>query len=158
MDSEDAHDSLNLPSLDLSTTELPPLEAAPPADLAPPAYDAQSPVCAQSSPPDPKAQIEIIKDLKRKNLVAGDSWWLLSRVWYRRWQAACSGIAESKEDDPELGVDAIGPIDNSSITGENGQLKVPLLEGSDVELLPEAAWEYLLSWCVSFAPRELDGG
>ncbi|KAK4705241.1 hypothetical protein P7C70_g972, partial [Phenoliferia sp. Uapishka_3] len=116
---------------------------------APPAYNSNSELFTTAAPsvtpPDGAAQVEIIKELNRHDLTAGDSWWLVSRTWYRRWAAAASGEALSKGDEL-LDLEAVGPIDNSSITTTDGQLKQPVLAGVDVELLPAQAYGLLSSW------------
>ncbi|GAA5868046.1 hypothetical protein JCM1840_003663 [Sporobolomyces johnsonii] len=125
--------------------------ASPPPDDdddQPPAYDDELPTFGAgptATPPPGDAQLDIIRELKSGELEDGDSWYLVSRVWYRRWMTACSGVAESKEDDTSLGVDQVGPIDNTPLVVD-GELKKPVVEGVDVEVLPKQAWEILKSW------------
>lgn len=119
-----------------------------PSDVLPPAYDGPSTVASNAPRPEGSVQLEMIVEIKRRELEEGESWFLVSRRWYQRWQAACSGIAQFKGDDASLELDAVGPIDNTDITVEGGMLRRPVLDGVDVETLPTAAWVYLLSWCV----------
>lgn len=100
--------------------------------------------------PSPDQQLKEIAQLCQRELVKGEDWYLISRLWYRRWQVACSGIAESKEDDLELGIDAVGPINSDSITDDEGNLKKPLLLDVEVVAVPKKAWQLLESWYVSF--------
>ncbi|GAA6055880.1 hypothetical protein JCM3770_001539 [Rhodotorula araucariae] len=96
---------------------------------------------------DPQNQLAMISDVKSMPLEAGDSWFLISRAWLRRWQTACSGVAVSKDDDDHLTPEMVGPIDNSSITAADGvSLRRPLTIGVDVEVLPVPAWRYLCDW------------
>lgn len=98
----------------------------------------------------PQNQLMMVEDVKNSPLEAGDSWYLVSRAWYRRWQTACSGVAASKDVDDELTPEMVGPIDNSSLVAEDGvSLRKPLTVGVDVEVLPVPAWRYLCDWCVS---------
>jgi len=91
-------------------------------------------------------QLDIIKELKQSQLEDGDGWYLVSRVWYRRWITACSGTAETKDDDASLSVDQVGPINNSSLVAQDGQLRKPLSERVDLELLPASAYSLLKEW------------
>lgn len=111
---------------------------------SPPAYED---VAQPFSGPPGNVQLEIIKELKNGQLEAGDSWNLVSRIWYRRWITACSGTAETKEDDASISVEEVGPIDNSSLVVD-GQLRKPLSEGVDLELVPSAAYGMLKDWYV----------
>lgn len=106
------------------------------------------PVAPSGSPPDGAAQLDIISNLKTdatSEMQQGEDWYIISRGWFRRWQTACSGVAESKDDDPDVSLADVGPIDNSSILVE-GQLKQPVEVGVDVELLPHNAWDFLVAW------------
>jgi ubiquitin carboxyl-terminal hydrolase 4/11/15 len=96
--------------------------------------------------PTPADQIAQINLLRGRALVKGDTWFLISRIWFRRWQTACSGIAESKEDDIELGVETLGPIDNSDIADEAGKLKRSMILDVNVIAVPEDAYLLLRGW------------
>ncbi|GAA5889649.1 hypothetical protein JCM6882_007092 [Rhodosporidiobolus microsporus] len=99
-------------------------------------------------------QLSVILDLKRQPLEEGDEWYLISRQWFRRWQVACSGHAESKEDAEMEGLspEEVGPVDNSTILeeGPDGveslRKNPPVMDGVDLELLPAPAWRYLVDW------------
>lgn len=108
----------------------------------PPAYDAPN---REFVGPPGDTQLDIIKELKSGNLEDGDGWFLVSRTWYRKWVTACSGTAETKDDDASISVDQVGPIDNSNLVVD-GQLRKPLSDGIDLELLPAAAYRLLKEW------------
>jgi ubiquitin carboxyl-terminal hydrolase 4/11/15 len=98
--------------------------------------------------PDGPAQLEIILNMKNdatSEMQPGEDWYIVSRTWFRRWQTACSGVADSKDDDSDVTLAEVGPIDNTAILVE-GQLKQPVEVGVDVELLPRNAWDYLVTW------------
>lgn len=106
------------------------------------------PVAATRDGPDGAAQLEIINGMKQDattDMAQGQSWFLVSRSWLRRWQTACSGVAESKEDDTPIALDQVGPVDNRDILVD-GELKQPVEVGRDVEILPQSAWDYLVQW------------
>lgn len=115
-----------------------------------PAYNAPSyPLAPTEQGPDGNNQLDMIKEMKRggeMEMEAGEAWFIVSRSWYRRWATACSGMAESKDDDAELSLQDVGPIDNTDILSAEGQLKQPLEVGRDVEILPQPAWDFLLRW------------
>jgi ubiquitin carboxyl-terminal hydrolase 4/11/15 len=142
--------------------------AAPPTadeDL-PPAYDApvrqddddddeeaeDLPTFASSSHyngPAADQQLAMITEMKQFQLEKDETWYLVPRGWYRRWQTACSGIAQSKEDDDSLTPEQVGPIDTTVLTEADGvTLRKPLQVGVDVEVLPTPGWRYLTEWCV----------
>lgn len=117
---------------------------------SPPAYDAPSyPQAAVEAGPDGSNQLEMIKEMKNGGEIemeAGETWFLVSRSWFRRWATACSGVAESKNDDADLTLTDVGPIDNSDILTAQGKLKQPLELGREVEILPRPAWDFLKRW------------
>jgi ubiquitin carboxyl-terminal hydrolase 4/11/15 len=88
-----------------------------------------------------------IKQLCAKPMVAGETWYVMSRHWFRRWEIAC-GILSDKAVGP-LQEQDIGPPDNSSLFDAQGNLTSSLVEKVDVEFLPQEAWSELVAWCVS---------
>lgn len=88
-----------------------------------------------------------IKYLRDKPMVAGDTWYIVSRQWFRPWEIAC-GILSDKSLE-SLQEKDIGPPDNSSLFDSQGNLTSNLVEQIDVEFLPEEAWSELVAWCVS---------
>ncbi|KAK4055840.1 hypothetical protein OIO90_003095 [Microbotryomycetes sp. JL221] len=111
------------------------------------------PVAPSGTRPDGQTQLEIVMEHKRSadfEMSSGDEFMLISRRWYRRWQSACSGGTigpASKEDDVDLTMDEVGPIDNSDLVQEDGQTLKPALQlGQDVEIVPPTAWGMLVSW------------
>ncbi|GAA5864946.1 hypothetical protein JCM3774_003920 [Rhodotorula dairenensis] len=99
-------------------------------------------------------QLAMITDMQQFQLEKDETWYLVPRPWFRRWQTACSGIAQTKEDDDSLTPEQVGPIDTTSLTEADGvTLKKPLLPGVDVELLPTPAWRYLTEWYGLVGPE-----
>lgn len=92
-------------------------------------------------------KVERIKYLRDKPMVAGDTWYIISRQWFRPWEIAC-GILSDKSLE-SLQEKDIGPPDNSSLFDSQGNLISNLVEHIDVEFLPEEAWSELVAWCVS---------
>lgn len=67
----------------------------------------------------------------------GDTWYLISKKWVKKWKSYC-GIDDSSEDHP-------GPIDNSDLLENDLKtLKAHLLDDIDYALAPESAWDELV--------------
>lgn len=98
------------------------------------------------SPPNGDTQKAVITEMVDGQLEAGDSWFLVSRAWYRRWLTACSGMPEEK-DDVLVSMEDVGPLDTQSlIDSATGSLRVPVTVGADCILLPAQAWGMLTAW------------
>lgn len=133
---------------------------SPPAAAdSPPAYEETDGADVDSSNDDEPAgyqgpaaenQLSAIRELKNAPLEEGDDWYIVSRAWYRRWQTAVSGVAAEKGQEEGLNPEEVGPINNTSLAGEDGELRKnpPVQEGVDIELLPAPAWGMLKSWFV----------
>ncbi|KAJ1024788.1 hypothetical protein NDA16_002828 [Ustilago loliicola] len=106
---------------------------------------------AASNEPRPTGQhqLDTIRPMKNRPLHAGDTWCLVSRSWYRRWDAAC---AQRRDSDPSEKTDIpIGPIDNSDLLDQDStpafaQLRSQINEHVDYEMLPEEGWNLLVGW------------
>ena len=90
-------------------------------------------------------KLEYIRRLCDTPLKEGDTWYLVSWRWYRRWEKACSG--EEDKDGPVQEKD-LGPIDNSHLVDSRGNIVSTLIEHSDMEYVPEEAWNAFVAWCV----------
>lgn len=91
----------------------------------------------------PPEKLSAIKKLRQQPLAVGDTWYIIARWWYKRWEKACTG-----EIDKEGGVEesAIGPVDNSSLLDKDTNVISALVEGIDVEFVPKDAWELFVTW------------
>ncbi|ESK97845.1 ubiquitin carboxyl-terminal hydrolase [Moniliophthora roreri MCA 2997] len=98
------------------------------------------PFPSSSSSPD---RLELIRNLMRIPMEVGQTWYLVDRTWYRRWEKACSG--EVDKDGPVSEQD-LGPVSVSSLLDQYGNLKPGLVEGVDVEYVPQEAWDHLVRW------------
>ncbi|GAA5905996.1 putative ubiquitin-specific protease UBP12 [Sporobolomyces salmoneus] len=151
----DTEGSLGASRLKISSTPASPSsdeevgEGSDSKDDSPPTYDDAT---RQFIGPPGDTQLDIIRELQAGLLEEGDSWYLVSRIWYRRWITACTGTAETKEDDTSITVDQVGPIDNSNLVNGDGQLRKPLTDGVDLELLPAGAHSLLKEWYGSMGP------
>ena len=100
--------------------------------------------------PSGQEQLKTIRPMKNQPLVAGQTWYLISRDWYKRWSAACAAVE---------GEDAVtvGPIDNRLLLDEDSTeqqavLKSNITEGIHYEMLPEQGWRLLFSWYGNDGP------
>ncbi|KAJ7068863.1 hypothetical protein B0H15DRAFT_871868, partial [Mycena belliarum] len=102
-----------------------------------PAYAPQH----QSVPPAEK--VARVGSAKVARLNQGDVWYLVDRGWWKRWQKACTGVV-----DKEGGVteEELQGVDNTALVDNNGNLRAPLMDGVDYELVPQAIWEDFVSW------------
>ncbi|KAI6120769.1 hypothetical protein EV401DRAFT_1954212 [Pisolithus croceorrhizus] len=91
----------------------------------------------------PLEKFEYIKRLRGKSMQVGETWFLVSRQWYRRWEFACQGTMDKTGPIEERD---IGPVDNTPLVDQNGNITSNLTEGIDVEFLPEDAWNAFTTW------------
>lgn len=94
----------------------------------------------------PAQKFERIKELCATPLAAGQTWYLVSKRWHRRWERACTGAADKEGVVEEKD---IGSVDNSSLVDLQGNIVSSISEGVDMEYVSEEAWNLLVSWCVS---------
>jgi ubiquitin carboxyl-terminal hydrolase 4/11/15 len=105
--------------------------------------------------PDIDEQIRIIGELTQTTLPPipqeGDKVYLISKQWLQRVLDRKSGAKHSKDEESES---EVGPVDNSDITQEvlkdaDGHDFVRLKPGmgeDDFQILPQAAWDLIVSW------------
>ncbi|GAA5827452.1 hypothetical protein JCM11251_003818 [Rhodosporidiobolus azoricus] len=100
-------------------------------------------------------QLSVILELKNQPLEEGDTWFLISRQWFRRWQTACSGGRATNKEDMEfegLKPEEVGPVDNGSLLeeGPDGVERLrknpPVRADEDVVMVPAPAFRYLEEW------------
>jgi ubiquitin carboxyl-terminal hydrolase 4/11 len=93
----------------------------------------------------PENKFSLVQRLRSKQMQVGDTWYLVSRQWYKRWQKACTG-----EIDKEGAIDEkdVGPVNNSSLVDKDGKLVSSAIEGVDVEYVSQEVWSHLTAWLV----------
>lgn len=102
-------------------------------------------ITPQATQSPPISKLSIIGDLRKHPMQIGETWYVIHKRWYRRWQKACSG-----EEDKEGRIEEkdLGPVDNSSLVNIRGEITSSLVEGVDVEYVPEQAWNLFVTWYV----------
>jgi len=95
-------------------------------------------------------KLKIIETLKSLPMDANQTWYVVERGWYQRFKRACSGL----EDKEGIVTEAeLGAVDNSSLVLKEfiescAILRPGVVDGIDVEFVPEEAWTNLQTWCV----------
>ncbi|EMD38909.1 hypothetical protein CERSUDRAFT_104201 [Gelatoporia subvermispora B] len=106
--------------------------AASPAEEATPA-----------TPATPAQKLATVEALCKEPMVVGETWYIVSRKWYRKWQKALSG-----EVDKEGGVEEkdVGPVDNTDLVDASGNFVSQAIEHVDVEFVPQKVWTMFEEW------------
>jgi ubiquitin carboxyl-terminal hydrolase 4/11/15 len=115
------------------------------ADLAIDTVRLVPPYAAMHQSVPPAEKIARVEAAKAGRLNPGDTWYLIDRTWWKRWKKACTGVVDKEGPVTE---EQLGGVDNSALVDGNGYLRAPLSDTVDYELVPEAAWNDLVSWCV----------
>ncbi|EKM50435.1 uncharacterized protein PHACADRAFT_129620 [Phanerochaete carnosa HHB-10118-sp] len=151
------------PSLDTHDTPRPNDLPTPPAEDAKQAADvdvymaeqgeasgeatATNPLEASSSSTSPLTLREKylkISPLVKRDMVVGETWYVVSRRWYRRWEKACTGSVDKEGAVEEKD---LGPVDNGHLVDFKGNIATTsVTEGVDVQFLPQEAWDLIVSW------------
>ena len=116
-------------------------EADIPAFMPPPS---QIPSAMQSLPPGEK--LSLVEKGKARKMEIGETWYLVSRDWYKRWNKACTGVVDKEG---PLTEQELGPVNNSSLLDSYNNLLASLAEGVEVEYVPEEVWSHFVSWYVA---------
>jgi ubiquitin carboxyl-terminal hydrolase 4/11/15 len=86
---------------------------------------------------------QIVKKGKERKMEVGETWYLVSRVWYKRWEKACTGEVDKEGPVRE---EELGPVDNSGLLDTYGDLQPSQAEGVDLEYVPEEVWNLFVQW------------
>ncbi|KAH8108335.1 UCH-domain-containing protein [Phellopilus nigrolimitatus] len=104
-------------------------------------------VLSQSQPANLSSveKYQLIKALQKVPMVAGQTWYVISRSWFRKWEKACTGEVDKEGAILES---QLGPVDNSSFFNKDGKFDGSrgMIEGVDVEFVPEQAWNSFVAW------------
>jgi ubiquitin carboxyl-terminal hydrolase 4/11/15 len=93
----------------------------------------------------PEQKLLTIDELNKRPMEINDTWYLVSREWYKRWRKACTGEVdkEGRVDERDL-----GPVDNSSLVDQKGNLTSSAVEGVNVQFVHSDAWHSFVKWCL----------
>ena len=101
-----------------------------------------SPSVAQYTP---AQKLERIRNLVKASMKVRETWYLVSKRWYDRWERACAGVV-SKEG--AIAEKDLGPVDNTPLVDLQGDIVTTFVAQDDAEFVPEEGWNLLVSWCV----------
>ncbi|KAF9530488.1 hypothetical protein CPB83DRAFT_851013 [Crepidotus variabilis] len=109
-----------------------------PPVVSPPSYQesAMQPVTKEE-------KLQIVKKGKERKMEVGETWYLVSRVWYRRWSKACTGEIDKEGSVTE---EQLGPVNNTPLLDEFSNLKSSPVEGVEVEYVPSEVWNLFVQW------------
>jgi len=93
----------------------------------------------------PAQKLLCVEQGKKKRMEIGETWYLISSSWWRRWRKACTGEKDKEGVITEV---ELGSIDNSSLVDTDGLLRRDILEGVDVEFVPQDVWRLFTIWFV----------
>ncbi|PIL25106.1 hypothetical protein GSI_12995 [Ganoderma sinense ZZ0214-1] len=88
-------------------------------------------------------KLQRVEDALQGTMVKGETWYVVSRRWYSRWKKAMTG-EEDKEG--RLEEQDVGPVDNSDLCSQSGEVTSQLLEHIDCEFVPESTWKLFEEW------------
>ncbi|KAI8974530.1 cysteine proteinase [Trametes punicea] len=88
-------------------------------------------------------KLQFVENGMKKEMRVGETWYIVSRRWYLRWRKAMTG-----EEDKEGRVEEkdLGPVDNTPLCDQRGQVTSDLIEHVDCEFVPEEVWVKLKDW------------
>ncbi|CAE7229626.1 unnamed protein product [Rhizoctonia solani] len=87
----------------------------------------------------------MISIAKQMPLELDSYWFVISRKWFQAWEAAVLGTPN--KDFPNVTESTLGPVDNSDILQPGtSELCENLVEGNDIEFVPEEAWNKYVEW------------
>ncbi|CAE6383584.1 unnamed protein product [Rhizoctonia solani] len=87
----------------------------------------------------------MISIAKQMPLELDSYWFVVSRKWFQAWEAAVLGTPN--KDFPQVTEPTLGPVDNSDILRpDTTELLPDLVEGYDIEFVPEDAWKKYVEW------------
>lgn len=108
-------------------------------DTGVPLQQVSTPSPALTSP----QKLQRVEGALQRAMVKGETWYIVSRRWYSRWRKAVTG-----EEDKEgcLEEKDVGPVDNSDLCSQSGEVTSQLLEHIDCEFVPESIWKLFEEW------------
>ncbi|KAI0666784.1 cysteine proteinase [Trametes maxima] len=88
-------------------------------------------------------KLNFVESALKRPMRVGETWYIVERKWYLRWKKAMTG-----EEDKEGRVEEkdLGPVDNTPLHDQAGQIISDLVEHVDCEFAPEDAWTKFVDW------------
>ncbi|KAH8832704.1 hypothetical protein DL96DRAFT_1583058 [Flagelloscypha sp. PMI_526] len=97
----------------------------------------------EQDPDSPDSRFQIFQELSNRPLLIGQTWYLVSKKWHRKWLNAHDPASKEPVDPATL-----GPVDNTDLFDSVGSstLRRPLIDDLDVVFVPEEAWANFENW------------
>ncbi|KAG6908782.1 hypothetical protein DXG01_003311 [Tephrocybe rancida] len=91
----------------------------------------------------PEEKVAFVERCKTRKMEVGETWYLVARLWWRRWRKALAGDVDKEGPVEEQD---LGPVDNSALIDSYGNLPRSISEGVDMEFVPEEVWRCFINW------------
>ncbi|KAG0151750.1 hypothetical protein CROQUDRAFT_56628 [Cronartium quercuum f. sp. fusiforme G11] len=101
--------------------------------------------------PSPEDQLKAYQNVSGTPMKAGQTWYLINLIWFKRWQEACGSIdppinLKTTQNSDPITIQTLGQIDNTDLLESDGDLKPGLRIGSEIEIIPESFWNLISNW------------
>jgi ubiquitin carboxyl-terminal hydrolase 4/11 len=106
----------------------------------------QPPQEAEENKLEPTEKWDLVNNERKRPLEVGETWYMVASEWWKRWKKACTGEVDKAGPVSEQD---LGPVDNATLIDTYGNLRLSLLEGVDIEFVPEETWQHFVDWCVT---------
>lgn len=91
----------------------------------------------------------LIDRLRKTSMLEGDTWYLVSKRWWRKLEKAYTGEMDKEAGGGIVMESDITPVDNSDLVDDKGKLvSMSLIEDVDVIFVPDVGWRSLVEWYV----------
>jgi hypothetical protein len=90
-----------------------------------------------------KYQKEEVLKYKDKELILGESWYIIDNTWYENWK---NYVKYDTEFEDELTCESPGVIDNKNLFLHNGKLKYYITVMVDYIFVPEEVGKLFYEW------------
>lgn len=95
--------------------------------------------------PTPEEKLRSVESLMQSPMRVGETWYVVSSTWFRRWRKA---VSKQVDKDGEVDEKDLGPVDNSDIVVAGGDDVNQQLGLDDYVFVPEQVWTWFATWCV----------
>ena len=93
----------------------------------------------------PEEKLRSVESLMQSPMRVGETWYVVSSTWFRRWRKA---VSKEVDKDGEVDEQDLGPVDNGDIVVAGGDAINQQLGPDDYVFVPEQVWTWFTTWCV----------
>ncbi|KAG6840248.1 hypothetical protein C0991_007941 [Blastosporella zonata] len=91
----------------------------------------------------PEEKLAYVDRCKARKMEVGETWYLVGRLWWRRWRKALTGEVDKEG---SVNEEDLGPVDNSPLFDSYDNLLSSISEGVDMEFVPREVWRCFIHW------------